>query len=438
MNTPRHRHWLRALVVLVALLSSRPALAAENFVRIRIDGVINPIKVANVKSGLERARAERAQFLLVEIDTPGGLVVSMQEIVTALTNTPVPVVAFVEPRSAQASSAGAFILLAADIAAMAPGTRVGAAHPVALGKALDDVLDKKATSSLGSLIRSLATRRGRPGALAEAMVKESTSFSAEEARDQGLIELLAVNQAELFQKLDGRELRPGRRLHTRDLTRIDVLPSLLYRVLDRVSDPTLTALFISLGTLGILYELSSPGIGAGGALGAILLVLGLLGSSVLPIETSAIALLVIGVVAIGLELKLPTHGVLGGSGVIAFGLGGVLLVDPSKYFGGAGAVNAKALLPIVLAAALGLFFLVRVTRKALSAPPETGKEALVGKRGTARSNFGTRINPSTGQIFVDGARWQAETEDAEIHAGDAVEVVAFSEKPMRLMVRRVL
>jgi membrane-bound serine protease (ClpP class) len=196
-------------------------------------------------------------------------------------------------------------------------------------------------------------------------------------------------------------------------------------------------LLISLGTLAILYELGTAGIGAGGAIGAVLLVLGLLGSSVLPIEASAIVLFVIGVLALALEVKLPTHGVLGGAGLIGILIGAALMIDPSEYFGGIRLVNLYLLAPVVLTIGGVLILLARVARRALSAPVLTGSEALVGQVGNARASFGQDLSVKTGQVMVDGARWQAETADAEIREGDAIEVIRVQERPMRLLVRRV-
>jgi membrane-bound serine protease (ClpP class) len=432
-----------ALLILTAccfalLLGSSPGRAESGrYVAVRIEGVINPVKARLVTRAVNQAKQGGARFLLVSIDTPGGLVSSMQEIVGSLTNAGVPVVTFVAPRSAEATSAGAFILLAGDVAAMAPGTRLGAAHPVAAGEALDGVLDEKVTNSLSSLIRSLAERKARPADAAEDMVRDSTSYTAEQAHELGLVELIVPQEGELMRALDGREVRPGQPLRTTGLERVDVPLTTFDRVLDALAEPTLASLLLSLGVLGLLYELSSPGIGAGGAIGAVMLVLGLLGSSVLPVELSAIALLLIGFAAIALEVKLPTHGVLGGAGVIAIVIGGLLVVDPDDYFGGVSGVNPALFVPIVLAAAVGLFFLMRVARRALAAPPLTGTESLVNREGRARSTFGRDSAPGSGLVFVDGARWAAETEDAEIKVGDAVRVVAVLEQPTRLVVQRI-
>ena len=437
------RTWRWALLLLVASLcallvgSQESRAESGRYVAVRVEGVINPVKARLVERAVNQAKQSGARFLLVTIDTPGGLVSSMQQIVGSLTNAGLPVVTFVAPRSAEASSAGAFILLAGDVAAMAPGTRLGAAHPVAAGEALDGVLDEKVTNSLSSLIRSLAERRERPPEAAEDMVRDSTSYTAEQARELGLIELITPQEGDLLKALDGREVRPGQALHASGLERVEVPLTTFDRVLDALAEPTLASLLLSLGVLGLLYELSTPGIGAGGAIGAVMLVLGLLGSSVLPVELSAIALLLIGFAAIALEVKLPTHGVLGGAGVIAIVIGGLLVVDPDDYFGGVSGVNPALFVPVVLAAAVGLFLLMRVARRALTAPPLTGTESLVNREGRARSTFGRDSESRRGIVFVDGARWEAETDDPEIKTGDAVRVVAVLEQPTRLVVQRI-
>jgi membrane-bound serine protease (ClpP class) len=426
---------LFAMVVLFARVAA-PGPGAS-YVELRVTGVINPVKVRLVERALSRARSEQSRLLLVTLDTPGGLVTSMNEIVTALTNSSIPVITYVSPRSAQASSAGAFILLAGDIAAMAPGTRTGAAHPVADGgKALDGPLNDKVTNSLTSLIRSLAERKGRPGAEAEAMVRQSTSYTAEQAHEKKLIELLAADRGALLRALDGREVA-GRALHTQGLTRIEITPSSFDSLLDHLADPTITSLLLSLGMLALLYELATPGVGAGGGIGALLLVLGFMGSSVLPIELGAVALLIIGTAALALEIKLPTHGVLGGAGVLAVVIGGLLLVDRADYFGGVPRVHAAYVVPVLAVAAGLILLLSRAARAAMAAPPLTGLESLVGRTGRACSSFGGAQREGVGTVFVDGARWSALSEGEEILADAAVTVVSVSEKPTRLLVRSV-
>jgi membrane-bound serine protease (ClpP class) len=321
---------------------------------------------------------------------------------------------------------------------MAPSTRVGAAHPVADGKPLEGVLDEKATNSLASHARSLAERRGRPPAVAESMVRESKSFTEKEARAAGLVEILAVNRAQLFRELEGRKLDFRGRpyvFHPEGLTRVDVPMSRLDRVLDTIANPTLASLLLSIGVLGLLYELSSPGIGLGGVVGAICLVVGLLGVSVLPIELGGIVLLVVGLLSIGVELKVPSHGLLAAGGVLSLVLGAMFLVNTDDYFGAAPHVDVLIFAPLVIVAVGGLVLLARLTRRALKAPYASGESALVGKSGVAKATFTADGSGFAGGVFVDGARWQG-VADAAIAEGDAVEVVEVLRSPMRLRVKR--
>jgi membrane-bound serine protease (ClpP class) len=417
----------------------RAADAAEPvYVELRLDGIVNPLKVRHLGRAFDRAEREQARFILLTIDTPGGLVSSLQELTVAITNSKVPVVGFVEPESAQATSAGAFLLLATDVAAMAPSTRVGAAHPVADGKPLEGVMDAKVTNSLASHARSLAERRGRPPSVAESMVRESKSFTEKEARAAGLVEILAANRAELLRALDGRKLDFRGKpfvFETKRLRRVEVPMSTLDRVLDTIANPTLASLLLTIGVLGLLYELSSPGIGLGGVVGAICVVVGLLGVSVLPIELGGILLLVVGLAAIGLEMKVPTHGLLAAGGVVSLVLGAMFLIDSDDYFGGVGAVNVFVFAPLIAVAAGGLSLLARLTRRALAAPFVSGESALIGKRGVVKSTFVAEGNVFSGGVFVDGARWQGSA-DAAIAEGEPVEVVAVLRNPMRLRVKR--
>lgn len=409
-----------------------------SYVELRLDGIVNPLKVRHLTRALERADEERARFILLTIDTPGGLVSSLQELTVAITNSKVPVVGFVEPASAQATSAGAFLLLATDVAAMAPSTRVGAAHPVAEGQALDRVMDEKATNSLASLARSLAERRGRPAAAAESMVRDSKSFTEKEARAAGLVELLVPHKAALLRELEGRKLDFRGRpfvFHTEGLRRVEVAMSSLDRWLDVIANPTLASLLLSIGVLGLLYELSSPGIGLGGIVGAICVIVGLLGASVLPIELGGIVLLVVGLLAIGLEMKVPSHGLLAAGGVVALVLGGLFLIDPGDYFGGIAGVDVLIFAPLIAAAATGLILLARLTRRALAAPPQSGEAALVGTHGVAKSTFAPDGDVFTGGVFVDGARWRG-ISDSAVAEGDRIEVVEVLRSPMRLRVKR--
>jgi membrane-bound serine protease (ClpP class) len=417
--------------------SAENAAAADTFWQLRLTGVINPPKARWIASVIERAQRERPRFVLISIDTPGGLVVSMQEICGTITNSAVPVVGYVEPRGAQATSAGAFILLATDVAAMAPGTRVGAAHPVSSGQKLDAVLDEKATNSLASLARSLAQRRARPPDLAESMVRQSRSFTEDEALRAGGIEIVAADASKLVERLDGWKIAGGggRTLASAGASRVELTLPWHYRVLDVLADPTLAALLLSLGVMAVLYEFSAPGIGMGGLVGVICIVLGLLGSSVLPLDLGGALLLLVGLSAIAVEIKAQTHGMLAAGGIVALVLGAMALVDPDQYFGVVQRVDWRVFAPTVTVLVAVLVAVARAARRALAAAPELGLEAMIHRRGRAKVEFAPSPDGFSGSVFVDGARWQAVSSTA-IAAGDAVEVEAVLFAPTRLRVKK--
>lgn len=404
-----------------------------------VEGVINPVKARYIKQALERARDDKADILLLSINTPGGLVSSMQDIIDEITRSTVPVVGLVEPKTGQATSAGAFILLATDVAGMLPDARVGAAHPVGAGEPLKGAVEQKATNSLASLAKSLAARRGRPESVAEGIVRESVSYTAAEAEKQKLVEMVVSSRADFLTALDGRRLEFKDRQATLSTKRASIVEfplSWTNQLLDKIADPTIASILLTIGVLGILYELSAPGIGMGGIVGATSLVLGLLAMSVLPIRLAGFLLIVAGFIAIAVEVKVQTHGLLALGGIGALVLGALVLVDEARYFGPPQELNLRLFLPV--AAVLGIAFLgiATVAAKALRAPPVMGVEALVGTRGTAKTAFGRKDDSFVGMAFVDGARFDAVAE-SEVASGDALEVVEVLTRPVRLRVKRV-
>lgn len=423
------------LALALSVVLSAPAARAASFVHITIHGVINPIKSRYVDNALEVAHKDHAEFLLVSINTPGGLVSSMEKITTAFVNSDIPIVGYVEPRNAQATSAGAYILLSTDIAAMAPGTRFGAAHPVGSGgKDLGKTLDEKATNTLVAMAKSLAKRRGRPESFAVSIVRDSASYTASEAKDAGAIEILAPDEASLLRQLDGRKIKMGNRvvtLHTKNAQRIEMPLSWAQRFLDVIADPTIASMLLTLGVLGILYEIASPGIGMGGIVGTVSLLTGLLAMSVLPLDLGGFLLIAVGIIGIVLEVKIPSHGLLALGGIVSIVLGALVLVDQSSYFGAVQGVDWRIFAPFVVAIA-GLFLLLATkVARAQRKPPGTGNEAMVGKQGVAK----TAVDASGGSVFVEGARWQA-IADETIDEGEPVEVVEVLRNPPRVVVRR--
>jgi membrane-bound serine protease (ClpP class) len=417
----------------LALVIVHTAASGAVVVHVHVDGVINPIKARYLRQALELAQTRGAEFLLVSIDTPGGLVSSMQKMVRDMSNSPIPTVAFVEPATAQATSAGAFLVLASDVAAMAPGTRVGAAHPVGADKNLEGAMEEKATNSLVSLAKSLAARHGRPESYAESIVRQSVSLTADEAKKAGAIEIIAQNRDALFEALDGRHIEAaGRQVNfaTKGIEVIDLPLSPTNRLLDAIANPTLASILLSLGVLGILYELSSPGIGAAGIVGTICLVLALVALSTLPLKLGGFALLLTGFVAIAIEVKTPTHGALALGGVVALVLGALVLVDETGYFGAAQKLDFRIFVPFIVLVSAAFLLFASIAARALRAPARSGVESMAGSVGVARTDVG----PDGGMVFVDGTRWQA-VSDAGIERGREVVVVEVMSQPTRLRVR---
>ena len=415
-----------------------PPGTSAPIVELRIEGTINPVKARYVESSIARTRELGAGLLLVSIDTPGGLVSSMQQIVSSLTNSGLPVIGLVEPSTAQATSAGAFILLASDLAAMQPDTRVGAAHPVGAGEKLDDTMAVKATNSLVSLAKSLAARRGRSESAAEAMVRDSASFTAREAMEKQIVEWEVASRAELFSRLDGHTLRLGDRevtLRTQGAAHVPLALSPTDAVIDRLADPTVASLLVSIGVLGILYELGAPGIGLGGIVGVMSLLLGLSGMSVLPINLAGVLLFLAGGLALAIELHVPTHGLLGFGGVVSMTCGGLLLFDESRYFGALPHVNWQLQLPVVLLLGALLLLLAAQAARALEQKPITGKDAMVGAPGATSSAFAPEGAEFEGTVLVSGTYWRARS-SAPLAAGEAVEVLEVSTQPLLLHVQR--
>jgi membrane-bound serine protease (ClpP class) len=424
---------------LVPALPAAAGSATPPIAEIRIEGVINPVQARYVEQSLATAKTRGAQLVLLSLNTPGGLVASMQEIVSSITNSGLPVIGLVEPSTAQATSAGAFILLATDLAAMLPDTRVGAAHPVGAGEKLDETMAAKATNSLVSLAKSLAKRRGRSESAAEAMVRDSASYTASEARDKQIVEWEVSSRADLLARLNGHTLDFADRkvtLSTAGAEVIELPMSRTDRVLNRLAEPTLASILLSIGVLGIIYELSAPGIGLGGIVGVMSLLLGLLGMSVLPINLVGPLLMVAGVGAIAIELHVPTHGLLGGGGVIALTLGGLLLVDGNDYFGAVPHIDWRVQTPITLLIGALIFLLAAQGARALEARLITGPEAMIGLHGRAGSSFVRTEQGYSGDVKVEGVYWRA-TSTGAIADGDSVEVVDVRTRPLQLEVRRI-
>lgn len=418
--------------LLLALSLAGPAQAAPpaRVLRLEAKGPITPPLSAHVRDGIAAAEASGAGAALIELDTPGGLLDATREIVSAMLNSTVPVIVHVAPAGARATSAGVFILMASDAAAMSPGTHLGAAHPVNLGvegappgkdKTAKEqklsVLGEKAVSDAAAYIRVLASEKGRNAAWAERAVRESVSLTAEEALAQKVVEVVARDREELFRKLEGRRFAKrggeGRlRLAGAEVREFPMAP--LRRILLVIADPNLALLLLMLGLYGLIYEFSSPGIGFGAVFGLTCLILAGYALSILPVNYAGLLLVLLGVVLLILELQIVSHGLLAIGGLILLVLGSLFLFDTGQSY-------ARISIEVVVgtAAATGAFILLVVAKllKTRSLKPAVGAETLVGRTGEAREPLDPR-----GLVFVDGELWTAEA-PARVEKGARVRVV---------------
>jgi len=385
--------------------------------RLALRGSINPATREFILRAIGQAEKDRAALLLIELNTPGGLGESMREIVMAELGSSVPIVVFVAPAGARAGSAGVFITLAADVAAMAPGTNIGAAHPVDLfgGGATKDATEvEKATNDAAAFARSIAEERGRNASWAEEAVRESSALSAPDALARGVIDLIAADSGELLARLEGHTLFDGRVLHTAGLFTTEIRPTLRERLLGHLADPNLVYVLFILGLVGLVFEFFHPGMVLGLVVGVVCLVLALFGLQVLPTNVTGVVLVVFGMGLLATDIFTPTHGALTAGGIAGLLLGSLTLFDiPDRAVG---LSWATVLLSVGTVAVLFLFILTKGLL-AQRRRPVTGIATLVGAVGTARTDLAPQ-----GTVFVRGEYWNARSLVGGIPAGHSVVV----------------
>jgi membrane-bound serine protease (ClpP class) len=368
-----------------------------------IHGVIAPVTVEIVAHVLDDAAKANDAAVILRLDTPGGLMESMRNITQRIIASPVPVIAWVAPGGARAASAGFFILEACDVAAMAPGTNTGAAHPVVIGTEMDGVMKQKVENDAAASLRSVTSRRNRNSDLAEKAVRESKSFTEKEALENHLIEYVAANEADLLSQLDGRTVArfngSQTTLHLRSaITRV-YDPNLRQQILSAISDPNMALILLVIGALLIYVEFGNPGLVAPGVFGAMLLLLGLSALSVLPINWLGAGLLILSLVMFVLEAKFTTHGILTAGGAICMILGALLLVDsPLPEL----RIRLSTAVSVALPFALITAFLLSLAVKARANKVVTGVEGMIGEIGVALEDLNLE-----GRIFVHGEYWNA-------------------------------
>jgi len=396
------------------------AAATPRVLQIDIEQVIHPLTTEILSRGIERAQKEGAALVLIRLNTPGGLMNAMQEIIQKIVASPVPVATFVGPSGGRAASAGFMILEAGDVAAMAPATNTGASHPVLLGGAqLDPIMKQKIENDAAANLRALVHKRGRNAALAEKAVLESKAFTEREALDSHLIDLIAKDERDLIAALDGREITrfDGRREKLRLAGAVieHYRMNLRQRVLTPLIDPNVAFVLLILGALGVYIEFSHPGLIMPGVAGGILVILALMALTLLPINWAGAALVLLGLALFVLEAKIASHGILGLGGAVAMVLGAMILVDTSLP---EMRIRLSTALAVTLPFALITIFLLRLVLKARALKGASGEAGMMAEIGIAKTDLDPR-----GSVFVHGEWWNA-VATSRVARGEKVKVVS--------------
>jgi membrane-bound serine protease (ClpP class) len=409
--------WL--CVVTLGLGAAGGVDAAVGQVRVlRVEGIINPISARYVVRGIEEAAEEHDEAVLIELDTPGGLLDATQEITGAMLNAQVPVIVYVTPVGTHAASAGTFVTMAAHVAAMAPSTRIGAATPVSgEGQEIPEDLRTKIINDTAVYARSIAEARGRNADWAEDAVRDGVSVGAEEAVELGVVDLVAAERVELLEEIDGMSVRlrdAEVTLATAQAALVEEPMSPFEEILKVLSDPNIALILLSLGTIGIYFELSNPGAFFPGIFGAIALILAFFSLGTLPINYAGLALLLFGLALLGAEIWVASGGVLGVGGGIAFVIGALILVDDSRapFL----EISRPLVFGITLALVAFVLFALRAVMRTRRRPAYIGGGDMVGREGTVRG---------ASSVFVEGERWRARPAGADttLRPGDRVRII---------------
>ena len=406
--------------LVLSLIAAAPVAAEPTPVSlIHIDGVINPVTMRLVELAIDRAQAQRSQALIIELDTPGGLERSMRGIVQRMLNAELPVIVYVAPTGARAASAGVFITMAAHVAAMAPATNIGAAHPVALSGGVDKESMKKIENDAAAFIRTVALERGRNADWAEKAVRQSVSITEREAVQLKVVDLIAASVSELLDKIDGRTVKTikgPRTLATRGAPVKPIEVGFRDRVLNVITDPNVAYILMMLGTIGLLAELYNPGAIFPGVIGAISIILAFFAFQSLPINYAGLLLILLGLALLIAEIKFVSHGVLAIGGVVAMGLGSLMLFDAPEA---SGLRISWGVIIATVGTTAGLFlFVITAGVRAFARRPLLGVSGLVGETAVARGPLAPE-----GQVAVHGEIWRAVAEGGPVEDGAVVRVV---------------
>ncbi|MEO8168014.1 MAG: nodulation protein NfeD [bacterium] len=419
-----------ARILLFFLLPISVLLASPSVHVITVDATINPATADFIGSSILHAKEENAECLIIRLNTPGGLLKSTRFIVSDILSSPVPVIVYVSPSGSQSASAGTFITLAAHIAAMAPGTNIGAAHPVGMqGSEKDSIMNEKATNDAAAFIRSISEKRSRNVVWAEDAVRKSISITETEALKNRVIDVIAPNVASLLDSIDGKQVDVNGTMHSLRTKGIEIKQIEMnwkYRILNLVSDPNVAYIFFLLGIYGLMFELYNPGAILPGVVGVIAMIIALYSMHTMPINYAGLALIVFAVILFIAEIKITSYGLLTVGGIISLALGSVMLIDSDSSLEFI-RISWGVIVPAVLVTVLFFVFAIGMGVRAQRRKPTTGSEGIIGEIGEAIS----AINP-TGQVRVHGEIWNASATE-EISAGSKIKVVAIENLTLRVV-----
>ncbi len=417
MNAQRHKT-IAAAALWFLMLAARNEASAD-VLRLKLDDQITPVSAEIIVSAIARAERDGSAALIITLNTPGGLETSMREIVSRIIASRVPIIVYVAPSGSRAASAGFVILLSADVAAMAPGTATGAAHPVMIGGGeMSKTMTEKIVNDAAAYVRSLAEKRNRDPQTAELAIRESRSFTDREALDKRLIEIIARDEWDLLAQANGRAVTRfdgGQKvLQTANEKLVDIVPTFRQRLLMWLADPRIAFVLFAIGMLCVYFEFQHPGMIAPGVIGAVAMVLALYGFHMLPINVTGVLLIVVALALFVIEAKVQGFGILGLGGIVAAVIGSLILIDtPIPEL----RLPLKLVLAVVIPFALILTVMVRLALRARQTAVTTGLAGMIGLKGRAE----TAIAPE-GRIFVRGELWRARSQ-AKIAPGESVRVI---------------
>jgi membrane-bound serine protease (ClpP class) len=419
-------------VILAVIVFAFSAYSQESRIiyHIKIDGSINPSTSDYIHRSIEEAKIKNAECLVIELNTPGGLLKSTRYIVTDLLTSPIPVIVFVSPSGSQAASAGVFITLASNIAVMAPGTNIGASHPVNTQGGMDSVMSEKVTNDAAAFIRSISEKRKRNVQWAEDAVRKSVSITETEALKDSVIDLIANDMNDLLQKIDGREVETstGKKiLSTKNYTIVNFEEGWFHKILGIISDPNIAYILMMIGMWGIILEFYHPGGILPGVVGVICIVLGLYGLHTLPVNYAGLALILLAIILFIAEIKITSYGMLTVGGVICLFLGSMMLIDTSSPLEAAIDISMSVVITTVVIISLLFMLLAWLVIQAHKRKAMTGESGMLGEIGEVFED----ITGGIGTVRIMGELWKAES-DENIPKGSKVKVSGVRDLTIRV------